>query len=57
MKKYSIELNQADSKKLKGFLQDNKIKFESQSCYNNIHFSLELTKVQVEIINNFLDTI
>lgn len=57
MKKYSIELNQADSKKLKGFLQDNKIKYYSQGCYNNIYFSLELSKNQVEIINNFLDTI
>lgn len=57
MKNYSIELNNIDANKFKGFLQDNKIKFESQSCYNNIHFSLELTKAQVALVNNFLDTI
>lgn len=57
MKNYSIELNNIDANKFKGFLQNNKIKFESQGCYNLVHFSLELTEKQVEIINNFLDTI
>lgn len=57
MKKYSIELNNTDANKFKSFLQDNKIKFESQGCYNNVYFSLELTKIQVDKINNFLDTI
>lgn len=57
MKQYSIELNNIDANKFKGFLQDNKIKFYSQGCYNNVYFSLQLTPTQVALVNNFLDTL
>lgn len=57
LKTYSIELNLKDSTIFKKFLKDNKIKYESSSCYNNIYFSLQLDDTQVQQINNFLDTI
>ena len=57
MKRYSIELNKKDATLLKGFLKENKISYESSSCYNNIYFSLNLNTSEVEKVNNFLDTI
>ena len=56
-KQYSVNLNQADSIKFKMYLQDNKIKYYSQGCYNEVNFLLELNSVQNILVNNFLDTI
>ena len=55
MKRYNIELNKSDAILFKAFLKGLNASYETSSCYNLIHFELNLTENQVTEINNFLE--
>lgn len=56
MKKYfNIEVYENESKKLKSFLINNNIKFESSDTGNLIHFEMLLDKDECCKVNNFIE--
>ena len=54
-KNYSVELDNNDSMLFKNFLYGLEATFETSSCYNLVHFSLNLTHRQYVRVSNFLD--
>ena len=57
MKKYfNIEVYENESKKLKKFLINNNIKFESSDTGNLIHFEMLLDKYEYCKVNNFIES-
>lgn len=54
-KNYSVELDNNNSMLFKNFLHGLGATFETSSCYNLVHFSLNLTHRQYVRISNFLD--
>lgn len=58
MKLYkNVELSKDDSSKLREFLIDNKIKFETSGADNLVHFEILVNSIEERKINNFLDTL
>jgi uncharacterized ParB-like nuclease family protein len=59
MKKYySVELKeQTKIDALKVKLKGMSIYYEASECYNMVHFEILLTVDEVNLLNNFLDTI
>lgn len=58
MKLYkNVELSKDDSSKLREFLIDNKIKFETSGADNLVHFEILVNSLEEKKINNFLDTL
>lgn len=58
MKLYkNVELNKNDADKLRVFLKDNKIKFETSEAGKLIHFEILVNKFEEEKINKFLNTL
>lgn len=56
-KYYSIELNHVDSFKLKWFLSEHHIKYESSECYNLIHFEICCDKHEKDMLDSYLEMI
>lgn len=56
-KYYNVKLTTEKAEALKVFLKQNNIYFEPSSCYNLIHFEIELNEAELEKVNNFLDTL
>lgn len=54
---YSVELNRDDAEKLKAFLKAEGIYFEPSSCYNLIHFEIEVDKEGFNKVNTFLENL
>lgn len=42
---------------LRSFLKDNGIYYELSECFGGWHFEIKLSSDEVEIVNNFLDSI
>lgn len=58
MKKwYNVELNKDDAEKLKAFLKSNGIYHEPSSCYNLIHFEIKVDEAELNMVDNFLETL
>lgn len=58
MKLYkNVELSKDDSSKLREFLIDNKIKFETSGVGDLVHFEILVNSIEEKKINNFLDTL
>lgn len=58
MKLYkNVELPKSDSDKLKEFLNNNKIKYETSEAYNLIHFEILVNQFEEKSINEFLENI
>lgn len=58
MKLYkNVELTKDDSSKLREFLIDNKIKFETSGVGDLVHFEILVNSLEEKKINNFLDTL
>lgn len=58
MKLYkNVELSKDDSNKLRAFLVENKIKFETSGADNLVHFEILVNSIEEKKINNFLDTL
>lgn len=58
MKLYkNVELSKDDSNKLRAFLVENKIKFETSGADNLVHFEILVNSLEEKKINNFLDTL
>lgn len=58
MKLYKyVELSKDDSNKLKEFLKNNKIKFETSGVGDLVHFEVLVNSIEEEKVNNFLDTL
>lgn len=58
MKLYkNVELSKDDSSKLREFLIDNKIKFETSGVGDLVHFEILVNSLEEKKINNFLDTL
>lgn len=58
MKLYkNVELNKNDADKLRVFLKDNKIKFETSGVGKLIHFEILVNRFEEEKINKFLNTL
>lgn len=58
MKLYkNVELSKSDSNKLKEFLKNNKIKFETSGADNLVHFEILVNKFEEIKINEFLETL
>lgn len=58
MKLYkNVELPKSDSNKLKEFLKNNKIKFETSGVDNLVHFEILVNKLEEKKINEFLGTL
>lgn len=58
MKLYkNVELSKDDSNKLRAFLVENKIKFETSGADNLVHFEILVNSIEERKINNFLDTL
>lgn len=58
MKLYkNVELSKDDSNKLREFLIDNKIKFETSGVGDLVHFEILVNSLEEKKINNFLDTL
>ena len=58
MKLYkNVELNKRDAEKLKVFLKNNKIKFETSGVENLIHFECLVNKFEEVKINEFLEAL
>lgn len=58
MKLYkNVELSKDDSNKLRAFLVENKIKFETSGADNLVHFEILVNSMEEKKINNFLDTL
>lgn len=58
MKLYkNVELSKDDSSKLREFLIDNKIKFETSGVGDLVHFEILVNSMEEKKINNFLDTL
>ena len=55
MKKwYNVELNTNEAHKLRLFLIDNSINYETSGAYNLIRFEIELNCEKYQLVNNFL---
>ena len=54
MKYYNIELNKNEAYKLRTFLIQNGIKFETSSCYNLVHFEILLDKEMFDVLEDFI---
>lgn len=58
MKLYkNVELSKDDSSKLRVFLVENKIKFETSGVGDLVHFEILVNSIEERKINNFLDTL
>lgn len=58
MKLYkNVELSKDDSSKLRVFLVENKIKFETSGVGDLVHFEILVNSMEEKKINNFLDTL
>lgn len=58
MKLYkNVELSKDDGSKLREFLIDNKIKFETSGVGDLVHFEILVNSMEEKKINNFLDTL
>lgn len=58
MKLYkNVELSKDDSNKLRAFLVENKIKFETSGVGDLVHFEILVNTIEEKKINNFLDTL
>lgn len=58
MKLYkNVELSKDDSNKLRAFLVENKIKFETSGVGDLVHFEILVNSIEEKKINNFLDTL
>ena len=58
MKLYkNVELSKDDSNKLRAFLVENKIKFETSGAGDLVHFEVLVNSIEEKKINNFLDTL
>lgn len=58
MKLYkNVELSKDNSSKLREFLIDNKIKFETSGVGDLVHFEILVNSIEEKKINNFLDTL
>lgn len=53
----STELCYDEAQKLKSFLNQAKIKYESSGCYNLIHFEIFANDFEAELVNCFIDTL
>lgn len=58
MKVYkNVDLSKDDSNKLKEFLKNNKIKFETSGFGHLVHFEVLVNSIEENKVNNFLDTL
>lgn len=58
MKLYkNVELSKDDSNKLRAFLVENKIKFETSGVGDLVHFEILVNSLEEKKINNFLGTL
>lgn len=56
MKLYkNVELSKDDSNKLRAFLVENKIKFETSGVGDLVHFEVLVDSIEENKVNNFLD--
>lgn len=54
MKYYNTELNKNEAYKLRTFLIQNGIKFETSSCYNLVHFQILLDEKMFDDVEDFI---
>ena len=52
---YNVELNEDDATKLRIFLHNNSINYEASAAYNLIHFEIELSNADFDIVQNFIE--
>lgn len=52
---YSTELNHVDAMRLRWYLKEHKIKFETSDAYYTIHFEINCNEEEMNSINNYLD--
>lgn len=58
MKLYkNVELNKNDADKLRVFLKDNKIKFETSGVGKMVHFECLVNQFEEKKVNEFLETL
>ncbi len=56
-KYYNIELSHVNSFKLKWFLSEHHIKYESSECDNLIHFEIYCNTTEKDMINSYISMI
>lgn len=54
---YNVELNKDEAEKFKAYLKANGIYFEPSACYNLIHFEVKMNKVELKMVNEFLENL
>lgn len=55
MKNYNIELPRESWERLRAYLIENDISFESSECFNLVHITIWCNQEQAENINKFLE--
>ena len=53
----SVELNRENAEKLRAFLKTEGIRYSPSSCYNLIHFEIEVNEEEFNKVEDFLKTL
>lgn len=52
---YNVELHPISAELFKDFLREKRIRFETSTCYNLVHFEVYIfQEKQIDVINSFL---